>query len=135
MFPTISLGGVADAGNTVQKKTDYGLIVEDETRETDHMIRRYGVYWILLNLDEDMDQQWDPYTLAAAPPNAAALHYAASPRPVRGRICCQRFPCLAKGSCSAWKTATAAFPTDTPRKPLVATHAVQVGGHGPGNLR
>ena len=54
MFPIISLGGVADAGNTVTLKQEYGLIVDEDTGETDNMIRRYGVYRLLLTLDDDV---------------------------------------------------------------------------------
>ena len=57
MFPIISLGGVTDAGNTVTLKKTFGIIKDDDTGETDYMIRRYGVYWILLTLEDDMLQQ------------------------------------------------------------------------------
>ena len=53
MFPIIALGGATDAGNTVTLKTTYGLIVDDDTGETDTMKRRYGVFGILMTIDDE----------------------------------------------------------------------------------
>lgn len=67
LFPIISPGGVAGADNTVTLTKTYGIIKDDETGETDYMIRRYGVYWILPTLDDNMLQPQPDFHQAGKP--------------------------------------------------------------------
>ena len=56
MIPICSLGGVTEADNTVNLRKDGGTLVDDETCATDHMIKRYGVYWLKMILEPEILQ-------------------------------------------------------------------------------